>query len=168
MRTLTTREILLLISLVIVGTIYIRSIYHTYDIKVLGNAMCVTQTNSMLTYIQRTSVEDYNYVRRFVGMIECGDHSGVFVWEKPPRFTAGPGVRDKSLTWYAGSLIHDACHVQQFKERKPFTGELAEKECLLIQQAALKRLKAPPEEYVSLLEVANTRYWETPYEERGW
>ena len=140
----------LLISLVVVGTVYIRSAYQTYDMRVLGDTACVTQTNTMLAYMERTSIQDYRYVRRLIGIIECGDHSGVFVWEQPPRFTAGPGVRGRSITWYAGSLVHDACHVQQFKKKKPFTGESAEKECLLIQQAALQRLGAPPEEYVSL------------------
>lgn len=137
--------------------------------KIIGDENCIKITNETLSYIKEKSLSDYNIVLKNIGVIECKkENSGVFVWEKPPRFTVGYDTYTAGKTWYAGAILHDSCHVVQYKNKKSFNGEMAEKECLQFQEQAMTRISAPENEIETVRESVKLKYWEIPYDERTW
>lgn len=149
-------------------------------VYIVGDADCVRKTNQALSILQEKSPGDFDKVAANLGIVECSqDGSGTFVWESPARFKAGFSTYQADASWYASALVHESCHISQYRsylsshigQQVPaeiFSGAEAESECLLVQYNALERLGASQTLLDYTKKIAQTSYWDLPYEKRWW
>ncbi|PIN74496.1 hypothetical protein COV18_07630 [Candidatus Woesearchaeota archaeon CG10_big_fil_rev_8_21_14_0_10_37_12] len=154
-----------------------KEIMHT--IQILGDNECKQKTNAALTLLS-TIPADYQKVISYINIIDCKEtSSGMYPWEISPRFVVGKQTYTHHPIWYAGVIVHDACHSRQYSDylaqhpgqsvpHNVFTGSAAEQECLLEQYETLTTLQAPTEYTLYLKEQMKTNYWEKPLHERWW
>jgi hypothetical protein len=142
---------------------------HTEKPRIIGYADCQQRVNDALNLIKEKSKEYDDFVNGNIGIIKCVEKgSGVFVWKKPPILNLGEDTYKVDKEWLAGSIIHDACHVVQYKNSRSYIGESAESECLDIQLDFLKTINAD-NKYIEIVQNSlKTKYWEIPYEQRSW
>lgn len=171
---LTLKILLIILVVVILFTLfYLKDNLKTSgSIIVQGDSTCQNQTTASLKYLQNKAPSYYDMVEKYIGIITCVESgSGIDVFERPPRFRAGRATREAGVEWYAGSIVHDACHVllfEDYKKSHPFTippapiwsGEVAEKKCIEIQTKALTEAGAPDWVFESIKKAAQTKYWE--------
>jgi hypothetical protein len=163
--------ILILLGVCVAILIFLMSKGSTfYEIVIRGDETCQFKTSQALDLLKSKSFKDYEYVKENIGIIECAERgSGMYVWEKPPRFVAGRMTYENNSTnLYASAIVHDACHVVQFKQGRSFNGEEAERECLDIQYSSLKMIGGTMEELEAVRSAFEKRYWEIPYKDRNW
>ncbi len=70
--------------------------------------------------------------------------------------------------WIASVIVHDAYHVTQYLQGRPYSGQQAEVEALDQQKAALIAMGAPQRYIDYVQQVAQTQYWNVPYGQRNW
>ncbi len=70
--------------------------------------------------------------------------------------------------WIASVIVHDAYHVTQYLQGRQYSGQQAEVEALAQQKAALIAMGAPQRYIDYVQQVAQTQYWNVPYEQRNW
>ncbi|MCL4517058.1 MAG: hypothetical protein M1379_15950 [Firmicutes bacterium] len=70
--------------------------------------------------------------------------------------------------WIASVIVHDAYHVTQYLQGRPYSGQQAEVEALAQQKAALIAMGAPQRYIDYVQQVAQTQYWNVPYGQRNW
>jgi hypothetical protein len=127
------------------------------DIVIKGSLDFVTQTCSALALLEQRDVEAIHKVQTYVGIIEQGEHSGMWVWEIPPRYEVGDATAFSSLTWYASTIAHDATHSELYTQYQlAHPGELVpediyssvdvERFCNAYQRQVLMRIGAPQSE----------------------
>jgi hypothetical protein len=148
--------------------------------KIVGDSQCVEKTDKALGVLLEKSKSDFEKVAASIGTIECAEKSsGVFVFENPVRFRVGWATSQSDKFWYASVLVHESCHVQQYRSYvsshpdKPvppeiFSGAEAENDCLLAQYNCLSQLKADKILLEYTKKIAETNYWDIPYEKRWW
>jgi hypothetical protein len=150
----------------------------TAELEVRGTKEFQSWTFEALDMLRAQAPEAYQQVTgsiRIVDPVEAG--SGMYVDEG--RFQVGrttayaPGYdRDQQLVWYAGTLVHDACHAALHKQGKVWHGREGEVACLREQKAALRKLSNAGEfvDHVqSLIDGADdssSQYWNQPH--RHW
>jgi len=126
-------------------------------IKIVGDADFITHTRSALELLEQRDSAAFNKIQAYVGVIEQGKHSGMWVWETPPRYEVGNATAFSSITWYASTIAHDATHSElytQYQRAFPgvsvpeevFGGVKVEIFCNAYQLETLKRIGAPQSE----------------------
>lgn len=145
-----------------------------------GDDICRRNSEEALKILFDKDKKLFDFVVSNLGKIECTvSGSGVYVWESPPRFQVGVATSNADPLWYASVLVHESCHIKQFKRsegqnqpsdvsQKEYSGEKAEIECLGIQLEALKRLGADQLKIDYLENVAQSRYWLLNNSQRWW
>lgn len=148
-------------------------------IKIIGDSNCITSTNQALTLLKTKASVHYNIIIKFMGVIQCvASGSGMYAWENPPRYVVGKATINAGTIWYAGTLVHDACHSKEYHDyllthsgtvpSSIYTGKSAEALCLNAQYDALVKIGAtkPTLDYVK--NIINSNYWNVPYSGRWW
>ena len=133
-----------------------------HQITIVGDSKCNQQTVNALDLLQRKAPTHYGVVMQYVGVIKCVEiQSGMAAYADPPRYSAGERTRNAGSIWYAGTIVHDACHAKLFHDYlastsgattaplEVWTGRAAEAQCLAVQHAS-------------------TEYWKIPQNERDW
>lgn len=140
-------------------------------IQIIGNEACVTETEQALRHLLTFSPVHSRYVHRHVGIIECVETgSGMYVEETPPRYAAGESTRNAGTIWYASSIVHDACHSQQYNEyrerhpdqtvpREVHFGRAAEAKCNDLQVEALRAIGGTEETIRYIERSLEREYW---------
>ncbi len=119
-------------------------------IEVIGDDDFKAWTARALELIELKAPEAFAAVQASIDVINSvAAGSGMYIEEK--RFAVGdqtahaPGYdEDGQLLWYAGTIVHDAHHSDQFRRGVPHAGKAAEVECLTVQQAALRLMTEDP------------------------
>ena len=135
------------------------------SIKIIGTSEFIIQTRSALALLEENDHDAFVKVQTYVGIIEQGEHSGMWSWEVPPRYEVGDPTAFYSVTWYASTIAHDATHSElyhQYAAQHPgeyvpeevYSGVPVEQFCNLYQLEVLKRIGAPQGEidYLSTLD----------------
>lgn len=149
--------------------------------KIIGNKDCISKTNSALDLLKEKAKTDYDMVNDYVGVIECVDsQSGMSAWEDPPKYKVGKITMDGGTIWYAGTIVHDACHSKQYNDylfanpsiqvpTEIYYSKEAEAECLDVQYGALEKIGATQDilDYIKN-DAINAEYWDVDYEDRWW
>ena len=58
-------------------------------IKIKGNSEFIAQTRAALTLLEQKAPDAFIKIQTYVGIIEQGEHSGMWAWENPPRYEVG-------------------------------------------------------------------------------
>lgn len=154
--------------------------------QVTGSPVFVAQVNAALDALARRCPDAFETVRRYVGVVRQGEHSGMWAWENPPALELHDRSAMHSVTWCAGTIVHDAHHSRLYHEyiarhgrdvpESAWTGTAVEKECIAVQLAVLRCLDAPASE-IAHLEAQDGTHWDTnkdgrsdfrDYAERDW
>lgn len=154
------------------------------DIIIDGSSDCVTRTYQALNLLKSKDIDHYNLAMTYIGKITCttsGAGTGMYAWEKPPRFQIGMDSVNASIPWYAGDIVHDAWHSKLYNDYMAtadpsvvyapndiWTGETAELACIEVQYESLSAIGGSQAELDWLKEVAKTKYWEVPPDQRWW
>ena len=117
------------------------------NIKVIGSQEFLLQTHAALALLEEKDPPAFNKIQTYVGIIEQGEHSGMWAWETPPRYEVGD----------ASTIAHDATHSElyhRYLESHPgevvpenaYGGVDNERFCNGYQLEVLKRIGAPQSE----------------------
>lgn len=156
-------------------------------IEIKGNEDFIAQTIAALTLLEQKDPGAFQKIQTYVGIIEQGEHSGMWAWEIPPRYEVGDATAFFSITWYASTIAHDATHSElyaQYQATHPgetvpdsaFGGVEIEQFCISYQLEVAKRIGASQSEidYLSSLDGTHCDLdddgdcdWED-YENRDW
>jgi hypothetical protein len=126
-------------------------------IRIAGNARFVAQTREALALLDQKDTEALIKIQTYIGIIEQGQHSGMWVWESPPRYEVGNATAFFSVTWYASTIAHDATHSELYTRyqimhpgkavpEEIFGGVAVERFCNAYQLEVLKHINAPQSE----------------------
>ena len=151
-----------------------------------GPAAFIAHTAGALALIEERAPQSYVLVLagiETITLVEQG--SGMDVFTRTylvGEVTAyAPGfIEAVQRLWYAGTIVHDACHSERYTDGLPYTGREAELACLAQQRDALRLLdgQSDPGEYrrgsfetyvQSLIDGADdvaNQYWNDP--QRHW
>jgi hypothetical protein len=127
------------------------------NIKIIGSEAFLGQTRAALALLEANDKAAFDKVQTYVGIIEQGEHSGMWAWEVPPRYEVGDPTAFYSVTWYASTIAHDATHSElyhQYAAAHPgeyvpddvYGGVEIERFCNGYQLEVLKRIGAPQAE----------------------
>ncbi|CAG1013010.1 hypothetical protein ANAEL_04575 [Anaerolineales bacterium] len=156
-------------------------------IEIRGEDQFVAQTIAALTLLEQKAPDTFQKIQTYVGIIEQGEHSGMWAWEVPPRYEVGDSTAFFSITWYASTIAHDATHSElytQYQIAHPgepvpdsaFGGVEIERFCIGYQLEVARRIGAPQSEidYLSSLDGTHCDLdndgdcdWED-YQNRNW
>ena len=157
------------------------------NISLKGMPEFITQTRAALALLEEKDPEAFTKIQTYVGIIEQGQHSGMWAWEIPPRYEVGNATAFYSVTWYASTIAHDATHSElytRYQNKHPgepvpaevYSGVEIERFCNGYQLEVLKHIGAPQNEidYMSTLDGTHCDVdkdgdcdWED-YENRDW
>ena len=134
-------------------------------VRIEGSPEFITQTRAALSLLESNAPDAYQKTQTYVGLIQQGQHSGMWAWEDPPRYEVGDTTAFYSVTWYASTIAHDATHSELYHqylylhpgESVPddaWGGVEIERFCNGYQLDVLKRIGAPQNEidYMSTLD----------------
>lgn len=133
-------------------------------IQVRGSEEFTTQVGKALALLREKSPEDLAVVQRYVGRIQEQSRSGMRAYDDPPTFDLSMTTASYSVSWCAGSIVHDAFHSKLYNDYRAahgepvpdgeWTGQAAEMKCIVVQMSSLKSIGAPEYEieYVSTLD----------------
>jgi len=151
-----------------------------YQIKIVGDNNCKSKTNQSLSILKSKAEVHYSVVINNVGIIECSESgSGIYVWEEPPRYKVGQATMDTGTIWYAGTIVHEACHSKQYHDylfdnstsyvpSNVYSGKSAEAQCLDAQYDSLVYLEASQGTLDYVKNIINSEYWDVDYSDRWW
>jgi phage-related protein len=101
-----------------------------------------------LQYLKTHSLSEYNFVNRMVlGYKEVSSGSGINVQTK--IFQIAPKTLNTDAAWLSSAMVHEATHVKQFLEGRPYYGQKAELECNARQVRYLKAIGDSRASYVA-------------------
>lgn len=135
------------------------------NIKIMGTPEFTTRTRAALILLEQKDPEAFNKIQKYIGIIEQGEHSGMWAWEEPPRYEVGDATALSSVTWYASTIAHDATHSELYAQyqiahpgqlvpQEAFSSVEMERFCNGYQMEVLKHIDAPQIEieYMSTLD----------------
>lgn len=141
-------------------------------------------TVDALNLLRRKDPEHHRMVQGYLGKIESVRRgSGVYMWERPPRFVVGEKTVEVPTRIYASSIVHDAYHSKLYNDAlhngrtraealEVSTGRKAELACVKVQSESLAKITGfLPFRLLDRLNLtfsARRRYEEVPYEDRDW
>ncbi len=126
-------------------------------IKLVGTPEFISQTRAALDLLEEKDPLASKKIQTYIGIIEQGEHSGMWAWEAPPRYEVGDSTAFYSVTWYASTIAHDATHSELYHQyeaahpgepvpQKAYAGIEVERFCNGYQLEVLKRIGAPQSE----------------------
>jgi hypothetical protein len=126
-------------------------------VRIEGNPEFITQTQAALSLLEIYAPDAYQKIQTYVGLIQQGQHSGMWAWEEPPRYEVGDATAFYSVTWYASTIAHDSTHSElyhQYLAAHPgeyvpddvWSGVEIERFCNGYQLDVLKRIGGPQSE----------------------
>ena len=128
----------------------------TFDVQVIGSNDFVVQTEEALELLKNDAPDAFEKINKYVGIIEQGEHSGMWAYENPPRYEVNNSTAFASVTWYAGTIAHDATHSELYHEYQAVHGvappyeiwasQDAELFCIQYQLATALKIGAPEHE----------------------
>jgi len=134
-------------------------------IEIKGDSEFIAQTSAALTLLEQKAPDTFKKIQAYVGIIEQGEHSGMWAWETPPRYEVGNATAFFSVTWYASTIAHDATHSElyaQYQAAHPgepvpleaYGGVDIERFCIGYQLEVSRQIGAPQSEidYLSTLD----------------
>lgn len=142
------------------------------EIEIQGSTPFITRTKAALERLQGSA--SFASVKPFVAVIKESKSSGMRAYELKPTYEVGKPTWQHSVTWYAGSIVHDGCHSKLYHDAKKrlkkepdpgaWTGKEAEIACLKLQLRALTEIKADayPINYVKNLLKGSPTYQGDP------
>jgi hypothetical protein len=116
-------------------------------IEVRGDPDFVAWTNEALNFLQSRAPEMHGRVLRSIRAIQsvtAGSGMDVVgkVFKVGDVTAHAPGhSRANQLVWYAGTMVHDACHSARYDRGQPASGKDAEVACLTEQREALRLIE---------------------------
>ncbi len=135
------------------------------SIEIRGGGDFIAQTIAALDLLKEKAPDAFQKIQTYVGIIEQGEHSGMWAWEIPPRYEVGDATAFFSVTWYASTIAHDATHSElyaQYQAAHPgeivpddaYGGVEVERFCIGYQLEIARRIGAPQSEvdYLSSLD----------------
>ena len=135
------------------------------NIKIKGSTDFVAQTRAALTLLEQKALDGFMKAQTYVGIIEQGQHSGMWAWEQPPRYEVGDTTAFFSVSWYASTIAHDATHSELYAEYQAahpgepvpedaYSSVEIERFCIGYQLKVSKQIGAPQSEidYLSTLD----------------
>jgi hypothetical protein len=153
-------------------------------IEIKGPEGFLEATVSALNLLRRKDLENYRMVQNYLGKIECVKRgSGVYMWERPPRFIVGEKSVEEPTRIYASSIVHEAYHSKLYNDAlhngrskaeasEVSTGRQAELACSKVQGESLAKISGflPFRllDWLNLALSARRRHEEIPYEDRYW
>jgi hypothetical protein len=87
-------------------------------IEIIGSEEFIAQTRAALALLDEKAPDAFWKIQTYIGIIEQGEHSGMWAWEDPPRYEVGRATAFYSLTWYASTIAHDATHSELYHQYK--------------------------------------------------
>jgi hypothetical protein len=103
--------------------------------------------------LRERSPNEFQTVVRYIGRIRNARRSGMNAETNPPTLDLSDRTWNYSVSWCAGSIVHDAHHSklyheyrEQYGEPVPddaWRGKKREQECIQIQLSALENIGAP-------------------------
>lgn len=152
------------------------ALFKEEGVEIIGDNGCVSDMNDALQVLEENSQEDYDFVMKYLDIIECVDKGSVmWVWEMPRRHTAGEKNREDEID-LAGALIHEACHSWEFSEyiaKHPdawevpsgvYSGKTGEEICLNKQLDFFQKIGATPH-YEAYKDAIHTEWWKVDYKD---
>lgn len=133
---------------------------------IYGSQAFTAKTYEALGLLATFSPTSWEIVTNNLVAIREFDRSGADVFNKV--FDVGPSTASSDKYWYASTIVHDAYHVQQYLEGRPYGGEDAEAEANQKQLQALIDMRAPEYLIQHLKSSMAKKYWEVEYGERNW
>ncbi|MHC4564804.1 MAG: hypothetical protein ACYTE3_03510 [Planctomycetota bacterium] len=141
-------------------------------------------TVKALNLLRQKDPENYQMIKDYLGRIECVKKgSGVFMWERPPRFVVGEKSVEVPTRIYASSIVHEAYHSKLYNDALRngrdkaealgvSTGRKAELACAEMQGESLAKITGfLPFRWLDWLNLAFSKrrpHEEIPYEDRYW
>jgi hypothetical protein len=135
------------------------------NISIAGTPEFISQTRAALALLEQKDGEAFQKIQTYIGIIWQGEHSGMWVWEVPPRYEVGDATAFYSVTWYASTIAHDATHSELYQQyalahpgevvpEQVYASVEVEQFCNGYQLEVLKRIGAPQSEidYMSTLD----------------
>ena len=125
---------------------------------VWGDAECRKKSLEALVFLKNKAPKHFQVVEEYIGIVECVEKgSGIYVWEKPPRFALANPTRDAGVIWLASVFAHEAAHSRLFNDYvkahkipdertmydvpyEVYAGEHGESVALSVQLDALQRI----------------------------
>jgi hypothetical protein len=136
-------------------------------IKIEGSQAFIDQTRAALALLESLAPDAFLKTQKYVGVIQQGQHSGMWAWEEPPRYEVGDPTAFYSVTWYASTIAHDATHSElyhQYQAAHPgepvpddaWGGVEIERFCIGYQLDVARRIGAPASEVEYLASLDGT------------
>jgi hypothetical protein len=122
----------------------------TSSIVIDGDAEFAAWTEQALALLRAEAPQWHEHVEASIKIISSvPQESGVDIrtgtYEVGDLTAHGPGLEpSQQLAWYASTIVHDATHVQLFREGKPYDGKESEIACLKDQAAVLALIDTEP------------------------
>ncbi len=89
--------------------------HHKIEIK--GPEGFLEATVNALNLLRQKAPDNYQMIQDYLGRIECVKKgSGVYMWERPPRFIVGEKSVEVPTRIYASSIVHDAYHSKLYND----------------------------------------------------
>jgi hypothetical protein len=93
-------------------------------IEIRGSDAFVQQTQAALDLLEASAPDAHIKILTYVGVIEQGEHSGMWAFETPPRYEVGDATAFAGVPWYASTIAHDATHSElYYTYRRDHPGE---------------------------------------------
>ncbi len=135
------------------------------DIQIIGSPDFIQQTILALTLLKEKTPDDFEMVERYTGIIEQSDRSGMWAYLNPPKQDVSDNTSFYSVTWYAGTIVHDSTHSKLYHEYIAehglpvpddiWIGRKAEVVCCISQYKVLVAIGAPSYEVDYLWSLVN-------------
>lgn len=139
------------------------------DIRGTTAAECIPYIDNAYTQLQKSAYYNW-FVNNYLAHINCVENSGAYpyyfgyvnVYNATYILPRSVYLYDESH-WVASNLVHESCHIMQYKYGMPRWGYTAEMQCAQIQLNALKAMGDAPQWEInylqSLISNPSTNWW---------
>jgi len=128
-----------------------------HGIRIIGSRMFIERTIQAIDYIERIDFESYRLVIGNLKTIEQENH-----WEGTrvviPYTRLCSDRVSGAIETYASGLVHEAKHVELYRQGKEFSGAKGEGACIEAENQFLAKAHYTQIEIVQALE---TKYWDS-------
>lgn len=116
--------------------------------------------------LQSRALSYWAEVRRSLAVIREGQST--YTSPSTGVTVIGPANAASGPYWLAAILVHEAWHVKQYREGRPYSGTAAEEEATLAMRQALIAMRAPQYLIDYAGGVTRTQWWNVPAAQRRW
>lgn len=139
-----------------------------YSIEIDGDPSFVKQVSHALRLLKRKSPDSLELVEANVGRIRHAARSGMEARRNPPRISLSSKSAHYSVTWCAGSIVHEAYHSKLYQTHLAafgppvpshvWGGTEVERKAIKRQIKALAEIGAPGNEIAYLFSLDGTHW----------